>query len=372
MVWIFVSFLLVFVLILFGAHWLTYFSLVRFFHLENHNLKLSLAIILAFLSLSFILSSLLSHWKENELTRNFYLFSNLWLAFFNNLLMALLLAWVIRWGLKAINFNIDFSKIASFLILIAIVVTAWGVWNAFQPRVKNITVKIKNLPDVWQGKKVVQLSDVHLGHVYNGAFLKKVVAMTNTAEPKAVFITGDLFDGMDGALNFLTEPLNDLQAKNIFMVTGNHETYLGVDKAKEALKNNPQIKILDNQIEDVNGLKIVGLSYPGREGMGFKFGEVFKNLKNYSSEDPNILLYHEPRNILEAKELGIKLQLSGHTHKGQTFPFNFITHAMYQGYDYGLFTLGDYNLYATNGIGTWGPPMRIGNRPEVVVITLER
>jgi len=371
MVWLFVIFLLVFVIILFSAHWLAYFSLVRFFNLENHNLKLSLAIILAFLSVSFILSSVLSHWKENDVTRAFYLGSNLWLAFFNNLIMALLLAWIIRWIFNALSWSVDFQKIAGVLILLAILVTAWGVWNAFQPRVKNITVKIKNLPVSWQGKTAVQLSDVHLGHVYNANFLKKVVALANSSEPDIVFITGDLFDGMDGELNNLTAPLNDLQAQNIFMVTGNHETYLGTEKAKEALKNNPQIKILDNQVEDVDGLKIVGLSYPGREGMGFKFGEVFGNLKNYNLQDPNILLYHEPRNILEAKELGIKLQLSGHTHKGQTFPFNFITHAMYRGYDYGLFILEDYNLYVTNGIGTWGPPMRIGNRPEIVAIKFE-
>lgn len=370
--WIFfLIFIIVFVIILFESHWLVYFSLVKFFNLENHNLKIFLAITLIFLSLSFIFSSLLAHWKENDFTRIFYLGANIWLALLNNLVLALAAAWVIGWGLKLANLNFDFSKIASLFILLAILGTAWGIWNAFNPVMKNITVKIKNLPVSWQGKTAVQLSDVHLGHVYRPAFLKKVVAKVNTANPDIIFITGDLFDGMDGELNSLTEPLNDLRAENIFMVTGNHETYLGIDKAKKALAANPRIKILENQSVDVSGLKIVGLSYPGREGLGFQFGEVFEKLDNYNPEDPNILLYHEPKNIQEAKELGIKLQLAGHTHKGQSFPFNFITHLMFKGYDYGFFTLGDYNLYATTGVGTWGPPMRTGNRPEIVVIKFE-
>jgi len=369
MILIFLLILISFVGIIFGAHWLVYYSLIKFFNLTNGNLKSSLAIFLLCLSLSFIISSFLSHWRTNDFTRIFYLISNTWLAFLNNLVLMLVLAWVIKWGMKLFNFSLDFRFLTIILILTALGLTIWGVRNAFNPRVKNISVKIKNLPVSWQGKTAVHISDVHLGHIYNSDFLEKIVDKINAVDPEIIFITGDLFDGMEyREIDSSTESLNKLKAKNIFMVTGNHENYLGIEETKKALENNPRIKILENELLDLDGLKLIGLNYPKREGLGFNFEEVFKKLKDYNPEEANILLYHEPKNIQEAKELGVKLQLSGHTHKGQSFPFNFITHWMYHGYDYGLFTLGDYNIYITNGVGTWGPPMRTGNRPEIVSI----
>jgi len=154
-------------------------------------------------------------------------------------------------------------------------------------------------------------------------------------------------------------------------VNGNHENYLGVDKAKKALEANPKVKLLENQLVDVSGLSVIGLNYPSERDHEVNFSEIIKNLPGFNSEGANILLFHEPRDIQEAKDLGIKLQLAGHTHKGQSIPFNLITHWFFKGFDYGLFKLGDYNLYVTSGVGTWGPPMRTGNCPEIVVIKFE-
>ena len=371
MIVIMVLVLLAFVVMLFGSHWLIYFSLVKIFHIQNQNLKISLGAVLVFLSLSFILASLLAHWKENEATRIFYLFSSVWLAFLNNFALVFIAAWLFKWGLKIIHWELDLKKMAILLILIAVFTTVYGIWNAFNPRIKNITVKIKNLPANWQGKTAVQISDVHLGHVYRQKFLQKVVALTNSAKPDIIFITGDLFDGMDGELANLAAPLNGLQAENVFMVNGNHENYLGVDRAKKALEETPKIKLLENQMVDIQGLKVIGLNYPNEREHEVNFSEIIKNLNGYNSEAANVLLYHEPRDIQEAKDLGIKLQLAGHTHKGQSIPFNLITHWFFKGFDYGLFKLGDYNLYVTSGVGTWGPPMRTGNCPEIVVIKFE-
>ena len=370
--WIIVLVLIFFVGALFGAHGIVCYSLIKFFSLEGSNLRIYLAIAFFFLSLSFILSSSLAHWKENAFIRLFYLSSNVWLAFLTNFLMMLILIWAIKLGAKSFGLNSDLRFLTILLAIVALGITAWGIRNAFSPQVKNISVKIKNLPESWQGKTAVQISDVHLGHIYRSGFLEKVVIMINDVNPDIVFITGDLFDGIDyREIISSTDSLNDLKAKHVFMVTGNHENYLGAINAKKALENNPKIKILENELVDVDGLKVIGFDYPKGEGFGFHFKEAFKKLKNYNPKDANILLYHEPKNIQEAKDLGVKLQLSGHTHKGQTFPFNLITHLVYNGYDYGLSTLGDYNIYTTNGVGTWGPPMRVGNRSEIVSIKFE-
>ncbi len=257
-----------------------------------------------------------------------------------------------------------------FLFAVALGFSIYGVWNAFHPRVKNIEVEIKNLPPEWKNKTVIQLSDVHLGHIQGAPYLEKLVKQINALHPAAVFITGDLFDGMDGALDSFVQPLNEIQAKEgIYFVTGNHETYLGVDKVSEALKNT-KVKIMKNEVADISGLKIIGINYP-QQGEANNEINILKTLKDNFSGQPNILLFHSPVNIEQVKEAGVNLQLAGHTHKGQLFPFNFITQLVYKGYDYGLHQNGEFSVYTTSGASTWGPPMRTGNIPEIVQIRLK-
>ncbi len=241
---------------------------------------------------------------------------------------------------------------------------------------KNITVKIKNLPAAWQGKTIVQLADIHLGHVHGLTFLRDMVDKTNAQNPDLILITGDLFDGMDGDLNIFVEPLNSLRAKNsVFFVTGNHEAYVGLGRALAAL-HQTNIKILANEVVDVSGLQIVGLDYSllndstGFTGQSSDEGKIINSLSGFDRNKPSLLMYHAPINIEQAVASGINFQLAGHTHHGQIWPFNFFTWLIYGQYDYGLNILGDFSIYTTNGIGTWGPPMRTGNTPEIPVFKL--
>jgi hypothetical protein len=214
------------------------------------------------------------------------------------------------------------------------------------------------------------LSDVHLGHIYREKFIKKVVEKVNSQEPEMVLITGDLFDGMDGNLAPIIQPLEDIRAKaETFFVIGNHETYLGLDNVFREIKNTP-LRILRDEVVDINGLKLIGIGYPDR-GEKKDIVTVLESLKKDYFGKPNILLFHTPVAISQIKDLGINLELCGHTHRGQIFPFNLITNLLYRGYDYGLFSMGEYTLYTSNGVGTWGPAMRLGNNPEIVVITLK-
>jgi predicted MPP superfamily phosphohydrolase len=273
------------------------------------------------------------------------------------------------WLSQKLGYAPDTLIIGSIFFIIASLYSVYGAWNAFNPQIKNVQVSIKNLPEQWKGKRIVQLSDVHLGHVYQTDFLAKIVKMTNELRPDVVVITGDLFDGMDGHLENLVGPLKDLQAPyGTYFITGNHETYLGVDKSFSIL-DGTKVKILNDAVKDLDGLQLIGISYPER-GQVKNLGQTIKMLPDYVVGKPTILLYHAPTGILEAKEAGVNLQLSGHTHVGQLFPFSIITDLIYKGYDYGLHTLGDYSIYTTNGVGTWGPPIRTGNTPEIVNITL--
>jgi hypothetical protein len=248
--------------------------------------------------------------------------------------------------------------------------SAYGIWNAYHPRVRNLAVRIKNLPPAWQGRKVVQLSDAHLGYVLRASFASHLVAMVNAQKPDLVAITGDLFDGVDGKLEDLIAPLNDLRAPlGIYFVTGNHETYLGVERAYAALRTTP-VRILADEMMVIDGLQVIGVSYPER-GHSKNFAQVFAKLPGFDTALPSILLYHSPAHILEAKAAGVSLQLSGHAHHGQIFPIQFISRLVYGRYYYGLHAEGDCTLYTSSGAGTWGPTMRTGNHPEIAVIQLE-
>ena len=158
--------------------------------------------------------------------------------------------------------------------------SAYGVVNAYHPRIVNCTVRIKNLPPGWKGKTLVQLSDVHLGRILGADFLARIVAKVNAQNPAMVLITGDLFDGSDGNLEALVAPLNRLVApQGIYFVTGNHETYLGVPRSLAALRATP-VKVLSDERVVIDGLQVVGISYPER-GHALDFAEKMAMLPEF-------------------------------------------------------------------------------------------
>jgi len=385
-------FLFIALAVLFFSHWAVYCFFIRVFRVQDKKEKTIWRVILLILSLSFIASSLIAHWQENILTKFFYIISWLWPGLLVNLLLAIGIYWVAVLIFRALKIKLNAIFIGRIAIIMAIFYTCFGIFNVFFPRVKSITVKIDNLPTEWQGKTIIQLSDLHLGRVLGKGFLERIVNKVNNLNPEAVAITGDLFDGMDGELSLFVEPLNNIKsAQGAYYVTGNHETYLGVSEVLSVLEQT-EINVLDDKIAEINGLQIIGVSYPDFDG-DKDIKKIIQSDENFNLNKPSILLYHSPTNIFStwsngddshgdiywpsdvnftiAKELGIDLQLSGHTHHGQIFPFGFITKLIYGNYDYGLHGKDGFAIYITSGTGIWGPIMRTGSRSEIVVITLQ-
>ncbi len=356
--------------ILFGSHYLLYFSIVNIFSVTSSSLKYDIAIVISGLAVSFILATFLTMWKENIVTRFLYFVSAFWLGILVNLLLAITALSVVILVGQLADFDVNMLLWGSIFFALAAIYSLRGLWNAMHPQIKNLSIIIPGLPDGWKNKKVIQLSDVHLGHVYREGFLRGIVDKINAEKPEMVVITGDLFDGMDGDLAPLAKPLDDIEAKEgIFFVTGNHETYLGVKEVTGALART-KVKIMKDEVIDLKGLRLIGINYPDwdeNKDVVKVLGSLEKSFRGY----PNIFLYHSPVHIDQFKESGVNLQLSGHTHYGQIFPVNYITRFIYGGYDYGLYQMDDYTLYTTNGAGTWGPTMRTGNIPEIVSITLK-
>ncbi len=362
--------MLIVIAILFLGHYFVYASVLYFFGISAFEYRMALATALFLLPLCVIGSMFLAHWSEHFLTRIFYFCSTLWLGVGLTLFTTFGCAWL-AWGVAAAAAHDPNRAWFGWAALgVSVLYSVYGVVNAYHPRLVHYTVRIKNLPPEWRGRKVVQLSDVHLGRILGARFLSRVVDKVNAQKPSMVLITGDLFDGALGNLKQLVAPLNRLEApQGIYFVTGNHETYLGVHHALEALRATP-VKVLADECTVVDGLQIIGISYPER-GHPLRFEDKIAGLTGFNPAQPSILLYHAPTQIEAAKAAGISLQLSGHVHQGQIFPLQFFTRLIYGKYHHGLHQKGDFTIYTTSGTGLWGPTMRTGNHPEIVVLELQ-
>lgn len=368
--WLFAIFLVVFLLVVSGSHFFVYYSVVNFFRIVSYKTKLILGLILSLLPMFFFAASIAARLRETLFTRIFYFSTSLWFGILTELVAGLALGWLIIGVIKFAGYSANTKALGWSVIALVLIYVSYGIFSAFNPQVKHISVKIKNLPDAWKGKTAVQISDVHLGHILKADFLHGIVGRVNDLDPEIVFITGDLFDGMDGDLAGIAKPLENIKAPwGMFYVTGNHETYLGVEKSFAAIKDTG-IKVLNDEEANIKGMQIVGISYPER-GISKNIGDAIRSIDSYDPDLPSILLYHSPVQIERVKESGIDFQLSGHTHKGQLFPLRLITWLIYKGYDYGLHTEGNYSIYISSGVGVWGPTMRTAATPEIVVIKFE-
>lgn len=366
----FLLFITLFIAVIIGANLLIYSSLVYFLSINSLTIRLYLFIFLFGFVFLFFGTSIALHFYNRVFLHQLYLLAAVWAGIWVYLFFGALFAWLAAAIFQFSGNPPPLTIISAVYLFVVGLISIYGLWNAHRPRIKDIKATIKNLPPAWKNKTAVQLSDLHLGSIYGPVFLKIIVKQVNALKPDLIFITGDLFDGVDGELDCFTSILNELKAKKgIFFINGNHEQYLGLEKVRTALKET-NIPWLEDQVINLGGLQIIGLKYGPDAIPRENIIETVRNNSDYKPGEPTILLYHAPGGIKEAQALGVNLQLSGHTHRGQLFPFNYITQLVFKGFDYGWHRIGDYAIYITTGVGTWGPPMRVGNQPEIVRIEL--
>ena len=242
--------------------------------------------------------------------------------------------------------------------------------------IKRVPVRLAKLPTQLSGYTIVQVSDIHVGPTIGRAFVESIVARVNALKPDLVAITGDLVDGSVEELGHLTEPLRDLQAKDgVFFVTGNHEYYSGADEWIRHL-GTLGVRVLRNERVTICAgpggacFDIAGVDDWTAAKFGHGHGaDLPRALAGRDTTLPLILLAHQPKAAPEAAELGVDLQLSGHTHGGQLWPFNWLV-KLEQPFVSGLHALGGLQVYVSNGTGYWGPPMRLGAPAEITRLEL--
>ncbi len=255
--------------------------------------------------------------------------------------------------------------------------TAYGVFEARRrPAIKEITVPVVDLPEAFSGFRIVQITDIHAGLTVKRDFIETIVEMVNELSPDIIAFTGDLADGSVAHLRKDVEPLKRMRAKyGTYFVTGNHEYYSGVEQwVEEAARLGMKVLLNSHDILRLGDSNMLIAGVTDVTGGGFlqsHISDPAASVANAPQSNVKILLAHQPKSIYSALPFGFDLQISGHTHGGQFFPWNFAA-AIGQPYLAGLHDHKGTWIYVSRGTGYWGPPVRLGTRSEITVLTLAK
>ena len=325
-------------------------------------------VVLGFLSVSFVAASLLAFRYTNAALRAFYRASAVWVGMLTFLFAGAVSSWIIFGVARLAGLDVNFHRTVELLYGAAVVTGLCGVFNASWTRITRTTVRLANLPAAWRGRRAALISDLHLGHVRNGSFLRRMVAKILKEEPDAIFIAGDLYDGTAIDARRAAEPLRELAAPHgVYFVAGNHEQFGDDSKYLHAIAA-AGVRVLSNEKVEVDGLQIVGVPY--RNAHDGQFASVLRSVR-LDCDRASILLTHAPDHPEIAEAAGVSLQLSGHTHLGQFIPWSWLARRIYRQFVYGLSRIGKMQVFTSSGAGTWGPPLRLGSNPEIVVLQFE-
>jgi uncharacterized protein len=301
-----------------------------------------------------------------------------WLGFtalgFSSILIVLVLAadllWVRHWA------GVTAPVVSAALVGSAAALTALAAWGARRPRVVRVAVPLAGLPPDLAGFRIVQISDLHVGATIKRRFVEAVVETVNALDPDVIAFTGDVADGRVAALAAEVAPLAGLRARDgKFFVSGNHEYYWDAPGWLGELAR-LGFTVLTNAhrlVERGGGRLLVagvtdrtaGRLLPGHES------DPAGALAGAPAAAVKLLLAHQPGSAAGAQAAGFDLQLSGHTHGGQYFPFNYLVR-LFQPYAHGLHRVGRMWVYVSRGTGYWGPPLRLGAPAEITLLELVR
>jgi predicted MPP superfamily phosphohydrolase len=270
---------------------------------------------------------------------------------------------------------------AALILAMSMIVTLAGVWNANSPTVATTEAAIENVPAEDEGYsiRIAALSDIHLGRLTGPGYLRKLVALTNEQSPDIVLLVGDTADGADlfadeGRVAEVAALLSEFNSRlGTWAVMGNHDYYAGIGDVLRLFER-AGVRLLRDEAVMLDGKFVLA----GRDDLSsIRYGVERKSVAEILSsaaygggaKHPVILMNHQPFNLEEASDGGVAFQISGHTHRGQLWPINFLVGGMYEK-SYGPYKKGGTHYYISSGAGVWGPPVRTIGRPEIVIVNL--
>lgn len=304
-----------------------------------------------------------------------------WLGAMAYLTLLFLLADIVR-GINGLFHFTDFLKfnwisdkgktVVLVVYSLSAIILLAGYLSARFPVVRQQAIQLnKTVPGGTQ--KVVLVSDIHLGMMISNGKLKKMVELVNNQNADLVFLAGDVFDEDLGPViqNNMGDLLKNLRAKQgVYAILGNHEFFGNADAAQKYLENHNITVLRDSVVKLANGITIAGREdISGQRMNGKPRKPIEELLKGIDTEKPVFLLDHQPFKLAEVATKKVDLQVSGHTHHGQLWPFNYMTGAIFE-ISRGYGKINDTHFYVSSGFGTWGPPIRTNSRSEIIVLEI--
>jgi len=348
---------------------------------QGSSLKMWLIFGVSFMAVAFIAGRFLERVSVNWFTATLIWVGSFWLGIMVYLLLQLVLIDLVRLLNMIFGFLpvlSDPEKIRKIIGITVISITGFivlaGHINTWLPVVRNIELEVDKGGGKMKELHIVAFSDVHLGTTIEKRHLSIIVNKVNALKPDVILIPGDIIDEDITPVinNNVGDILTQLKAKyGVFAVTGNHEYIGGVMASKKYLAEHG-VELLNDTAQLINNSFYV----VGREDLTIKQftngkrKELSEIMMGLDHSKPVILMDHQPFKLEVAEQNGVDLQLSGHTHHGQLWPFNFITNLVYE-LSWGYKKKGNTHFYVSSGIGGWGPPIRTVNRPEIVSIKLK-
>ncbi|MBK7212962.1 MAG: metallophosphoesterase [Bacteroidales bacterium] len=336
-----------------------------------------------FLSSSYIVARFLERIWISPVSDAFTWIGSYWLGIMIYLLLSLLLIDILRLihliapiYPKFLTADPVAGRYMMFKIVLAIsiITVIAGSINALNPRTRVLDVKIGKKAGSRKQLNIVMASDIHMGTLVGPRRTERMVEKINALKPDIILFAGDLVDedlapvirhDLGRSLLKLSAPLG------VYAITGNHEYIGGAERAVKYLEDHGIIVLRDTAVLIDNCFYIAGRDDRDKERFSGKARKTIAEiLKNADLAKPVIMMDHQPFKLDDVQAAGVDLQFSGHTHHGQIWPFNYITKALFE-VSWGYKQKGNSQFYVSSGYGGWGPPVRTGNRPELVNIRIE-
>ncbi len=286
-------------------------------------------------------------------------------------------AMVIVFARDILGLSTDYWLPPQSVVLLSFLAVVCGVaWAKLGPRTKNIELAYENLPPELDGLKIAQISDLHISALLKPGYVEKVVARTNALNPDIIALTGDIGDGRPVDLITEIQQLKNLRARlGVFYCPGNHEYYWNFTEWMNAMRSvNAEVLLNQGLSVKTNGVElfVAGITDPAAAQFSDHAPpDIARAARGGEKANFKILLSHRPGGAEASAESGFDLQLSGHTHGGQFFPFTLVVRAVHR-HALGAHRLGRLWLYVSPGTGSWGPFLRLGTTSEVTSITLRK
>jgi predicted MPP superfamily phosphohydrolase len=347
--------ILIFILFL-ASHYFAGYLLYNSFLLFNQKKYLAY-LIPSSITLLFAVMLIAINYTNSQIFNYLYILSAVLFGLLTQLILFGIIFFLFKYTLPKQKY------LAKIFFIIATLFFFLGLYNAFFPYVK--TIDLDNFRNGEASMRLIHLSDTHLGLIYQPYYLENLVKKVNNLDADIIVISGDLFDGNDSDLNKFSVALEKFSLPVIF-VPGNHDQYLEVENISRVVNQAGLIELKDE-----------AYSFKDFEFIGFNYIEDYnsnlrRDIKNIEAEKSKsrIVINHEPIGLEEAEALKADLMISGHTHRGQIFPFNLVTYVVYGKHYYGLSQYKDMITYTSAGVGTWGPPFRTLFPGEIIVFNI--